>query len=740
MTRSSPAQRSFSSGEVSPLLAARTDYQRHQTGLAICRGFIPLVEGGITRAPGTRYLGRTRGDAPARLLPFEFNADDAVTLELTAGFLRVWRYGALVMDGAAPYELAIPYDLAAIGRIKWAQSADVIYLVDGELPPQKLSRYALDNWTIAPVAFDGGPLRAWNGDDALMVAADADTGTVTLTASGDVFEAGHVGGLFAMVVENFDSVPTWTGNTAISTGERMRYDGRIYERSDTGAATDTGTNAPIHVKGRVLSQKGGITWEFVGTGTGLMRITAVASATSATATVIDRIPEDLVGGDGTAKWAPAAWSDAYGWPGAIALHDQRLMFAATPSEPRTLWASAIGAYDDFTLGSDADLAFAYTIAARRGIGRILWMESGSKGLAIGALGELQASRSTSAGEVMSAETTAFGLVSSVGVHDAQPVSPDGYPIFISRDQGRVLELRYSLSEDQVEARELSMPARHLGGARFTSIVWQSAPVRIGWLTRASGDLVAMIYEPAEDVLGWATLPVAGGRVESVSVVSAAGGGADEVTLVVARTIGGVDVRHVEQMAPFYGLLTGATTIADAEHLFAAIVAEPGAATATFAGLDHLEGETVLAWTPLGQFGPLTVTGGAVTLSQPVTRAVIGLIDDTQRARTLGLYAAQKDGDPMGRAVQTRRQGVFVHETGGYRIRGIQQQWGRAEIAGEWRTRTGADVPGDLTRGFSGVDAPNVSIGWDRANALEFTPLGPSPLTLLALTPMVEGSG
>jgi len=65
VTRSAPAQRSFASGEIAPILSGRHDYLRHQTGLAACRGFIPLREGPVTRAPGTRHLGRTRDDAEA---------------------------------------------------------------------------------------------------------------------------------------------------------------------------------------------------------------------------------------------------------------------------------------------------------------------------------------------------------------------------------------------------------------------------------------------------------------------------------------------------------------------------------------------------------------------------------------------------------------------------------------------------------------------------------------------------
>ena len=162
--RSSVPQYAFNSGEISPLLFGRPDYQRHQTGLKRCCGWLPLRQGGITRAPGTIYRGSTKNDAAARTISFEFAANDAVVLEFTNGIMRVWRYGVLVLSGGSPYELVVPYDDAAIGRLKWVQSADVIYFTDGVLPPQKLSRFALDNWAISDVDFDRGPFQAQNLD------------------------------------------------------------------------------------------------------------------------------------------------------------------------------------------------------------------------------------------------------------------------------------------------------------------------------------------------------------------------------------------------------------------------------------------------------------------------------------------------------------------------------------------------------------------------------------------------
>ena len=261
MTRSSPGQLTFASGEISPLLAARADYQRHQSGLAVCRGFIPLRQGGITRAPGTWFRGRTRNDARARLIDFEFAVDDAVVLEFTPLAMRVWRYGALVLSGGTPYVLATPYDAAALDRLQWMQSADVIYLADGTLPIRKLSRFALNAWTMALAQFDSGPFRNENIDKAVTIAASAATGNINLTGVGNPFAADLVGSLVRLQPVNLNSVALWTGNQAAIVGQKCRFDGNIYELV---AGTNTGANPPFHDEGdHKYDEVNGTTWRFL---------------------------------------------------------------------------------------------------------------------------------------------------------------------------------------------------------------------------------------------------------------------------------------------------------------------------------------------------------------------------------------------------------------------------------------------------------------------------------------------
>lgn len=737
MTRTSPPQLAFSSGEIDPLLHRRFDYQRFQTGMALCKGFLPLPQGGFTRAPGTLQRGYTWGNAAGVLIPFQFAADDAVILEFTPLRMRVWRFGALVMAGATPYELATPYDAASLPRLQWVQSADVIYMVDGLQAMRRLSRLALDNWTIAPQVFDKGPFRTQNLNKSRTITASAATGTITLSVTGAaLFGAQDVGALMRLVPTDNTDVPLWTSNEALTVGTSRRYDRRLYQLVQ---GSNSGSNPPIQTEGDLRVDNATV-WRYVSDDVGVVRITQVNSGNSALAVVLRTVPGGCVGTP-TYRWSEGAWSNRYGYPGAIELYDQRLVAAATPSEPRTVWFSAIGDFADFGDGIEADDPFAYAIAGDGSVNRIQNLKRGRSGLHIFALGEEYSTRSDSRAQAIGPTSIAFGLDSALGSSPARPIAPDGNPIFISRDRRRVTMIAYSLEADANRAVALSLAAQHLGAAFFDQIVWQGSPQPIAWLRRSSGDLAAMIYDPAEEVLGWATLPVAGGFVESLAVSPDPTGGADILTMIVRRVVNGATVRFVEELAVTYGLLTGATPVAAACHLYAARQIVPGAPTANFA-VPHLAGEQVLAWTDEGEFGPFAVPpGGSVTLPAAVGIATIGLFDPTHEAQTLDITAQAADGSTIGRNKRLHSGvGIGLHRTAQGFVQVVETEAPAAPRVGTRASMIGRAVAASLTEATTGVVAIDLPSGHAKELALRFTPSGGAPMTVAAVVPIVQEAG
>ena len=82
-------QNVLNGGEISPLLRGRVDQPRYSTGAREMSNFVPMPQGGVTRRPGTRYLGTALGD-DGRLVPFVFSATQGRMLEFGDRTMRVW--------------------------------------------------------------------------------------------------------------------------------------------------------------------------------------------------------------------------------------------------------------------------------------------------------------------------------------------------------------------------------------------------------------------------------------------------------------------------------------------------------------------------------------------------------------------------------------------------------------------------------------------------------------------------
>lgn len=735
MTRTSPGQLSFSSGEIDPLLHRRSDYLRFQTGLSKCRGFLPLPQGGFTRLPGTILRGNTRGNAKGVLVPFQFAANDALVLEFVPGFMRVWRYGELIMAGGMPYQLATPFGADDLPNLRWVQSADVIYIVDGAHPMQRLARYALDNWTITPQPLDRGPFRVQNTDDARTIQCSEVTGSITLTSGFDFFRAGHVGSLLRLTPTDQTGDLLWTSNESLIVGARRVYGENAYQLVE---GSNAGEEPPQHTYGKARVNNSTI-WRYIGDNTGIVRITAITSGTSATATVVRRVPRACVS-EPTYRWSEGAWSELYGYPACLEMFDQRLVATATASDPRTLWFSAVGDYADFLDGTKADEAFAYSIGGTSTINRILGLQRGANGLHVFALGEEFVAVPLDRQQAIGATNMDVSSIGGNGSNGARAVCPDGDPVFISRDEGKLLVQPYQLEADRPRAKSLSRPSQHIGQARFQSIVWQGSPEPTGWLLLSDGNLASVIYDPDEDVLGWALHSLAGGIVEASAVVPDVTGVQDVLMLIVRRTVGGVVRRFVEELAlPFTALQPDAPP-ASAVHLFSSVRVQSETDITTIA-VPHLAGELVHVWSDAGAFPDLLAdpVTGIVTLPDPVRQACAGLFDASHHAETLDVQAAAPNGNTTGRHKRIKDVAITYHKTAQAQI-GVIERENRRVIEHKERPLINLPVAAVLSEVSSGIALTGSVSGNAHEVAVRLRPYSGAPMTITSIVPVIEEAG
>lgn len=151
-------QPSFTAGELSPALWARVDLSKYGSGLKTALNLFIHPHGGASNRAGLQFINEVKTSAAAtRLIPFQFNTEQAYILEFGNLYMRVYKNGALVLTGlGAPYELVTPYLTADLGKLVITQESDVAYITDGVRAPRKLGRLADNNWTIGTVTFAPG--------------------------------------------------------------------------------------------------------------------------------------------------------------------------------------------------------------------------------------------------------------------------------------------------------------------------------------------------------------------------------------------------------------------------------------------------------------------------------------------------------------------------------------------------------------------------------------------------------
>jgi len=188
---------SFTAGEVSPRLLGRGDLRAYENGAAKLRNVFVHPTGGVTRRAGLRYVDTARGGG--RLVAFEFNTEQVYLLVFTDGHVDVYKDGVNVADFAAPWTEA------QVAQINWVQSADTLLVVHPSVQPRKITRTSDTDWNLDAWSFvasdDGNRIYQPHhkfADDDVTLQASATSGSVTLTASADVFAADHVGCRFRL--------------------------------------------------------------------------------------------------------------------------------------------------------------------------------------------------------------------------------------------------------------------------------------------------------------------------------------------------------------------------------------------------------------------------------------------------------------------------------------------------------------------------------------------------------------
>jgi hypothetical protein len=737
MVKVTPEQTTFAAGEVSPQLEARQNLARVQSAVRTAQNVIVTPEGNLTAAPGTRMISPVYNDAARALIIPMAGRDgaDALTIVINGGLLRFYKpSGAVLRPGAGPqppYDLTTPgeWTEASYDNMRWAQSGDVLFVV-GAGRPRQINRFADTSITITDYDHRNGPTKDRNLDATLRISASAVTGPgVTLTAiGGELFKAGHVGSVWRIDEADFSTPPQWVGGETLTAGQRRRNRGNVYEALN---ANGSGVNPPTHTEGDVSAGSGANTWRFIDNGRGYVRITAVASPTSATCTVLQRLPASVAAG-GSTRWYEAAWSDVEGWPNRVLIFDGRIVMARGDR----LWFTKSGDFYDYDATGLDDSAIPLRLTppqagAATTVVDVEWM-LGSGILVVGTPSGEHIIRGSAAADQITISTIRALSDTNNGSLRHRPVMAERGAVFIGPDGKRVYYADFERLTETVDATDLTIFARHILKAGAVEIVYQREPSRILWLRMADGSLRALTFNLKQDIVGWSRRSFVNGVCESMGVTAGPGGRID-VWMIMRRTIGGQTRRFIELMQPQFEAIEDdpeAQTSAGGWFVDSGLELVSAQPVTQLSGLLHLAGETVRIVCDGGDRGTAQVAAdGTLTLTRPARNVIVGL---PVPLRVKGLPMDVAAGPTLSKGLRKRASKVAVQLTA-TQVAEISVNGGPSEPL----VTTGARDLGGPVELFHGVVLAGVVAPSARQIIWEISREEATPFTLLGVTGHVD---
>ena len=556
----------FTGGELSPRLDGRNDLAKYNSGCKTLENMIVYPHGSASRRSGTQFVAEVKDSTKkTRLISFEFSTVQTYILEFGDQYIRFYKDNGQILSGGSPYEISSPYLEAELFDIKFAQSADTMYICHPNHAPKKLTRSGHTNWTLV--------------DDVIINGPFMDHNIETTTANPSHKSVGQT------------TTVTFSSTTGINANQGF-------------LSTDVGRL--VHIQD------------------GHFKITSVTSTT----VVVGIVIVDLgISSSTTTDFALGAFSDTTGYPSCVTFFEQRLVFAATTAQPQTIFFSRSADYENFDDKYHAtvadDDAIVYTIASNQ-VNAIRFLTA-TRTLIIGTAGGEFAADGGGTGEAITPTNILINKQSNHGAANVDGISLGNATLFLQRAKRKIRELAYNFDVDGYVAPDLTILAEHITESGITQMAYQEEPNSIVWCVRTDGQLLGFTYQREQQVTAWHR-HIFGGSFgsgnavcESVEVLPT-DDSEYQVWVIIKRTINGVTKRYVEYLHKFDFDETDDTSF----NYLDSQLAYDGSATTTISGLDHLEGETVSVLADGSTHPNKVVSSGGITLDRSSTKVKVGL--------------------------------------------------------------------------------------------------------------------
>jgi len=581
----SPLQNNFSGGEFSGTLFGRVDADRYKTALATCINWIPTIQGGLLRRPGTSFVAEVKDSSKAtRLLEFEFSTTQAYVIEMGDQYFRFHRNHGQILEISKAITAATQANPAVItsnghgyfngdevfissvvGMVELnARNFKIANVTANTFELQDMQGVDLDSTGFGAYVSNGTVAKVF---EIASIYLESQIFDVKFTQSADIIYLTHPlhpsqkltrtdHTEWTLTEIDFLDGPYLNINNTDTTLAISGISGSVTVDASDEAGINNGEGFKATDVGRTIRWKDTTpewTW---------LEITAFTDSKTVTADVRGQEPNVTTA---TKNWRLGVWSSTTGYPAAVTFNENRLALAGATNFPQRFDMSNSGDYENFkpTEPDDTvadDLAISFTLNASK-VNVIRWLSSDEKGMAIGTVGGEWMARSSSQSEALSPTNVSVKKSTNYGSSNVQPAEAGRGVIFITKSGLKARELTYFFDVDGFRATDITVLSENILDSGVKEISYQTEPQGIIWCVRRDGVLAAVTYERDADSLkvGWhrhifgGVSDAAGSdaRAESVAVIPIPDGTSEEAWVIVQREIGGVTKKYVEFMTAFF---------------------------------------------------------------------------------------------------------------------------------------------------------------------------------------------
>ncbi|MFZ2738753.1 MAG: ubiquitin-activating E1 FCCH domain-containing protein, partial [Burkholderiaceae bacterium] len=412
---------------------------------------------------------------------FSLTNIDGVVIDTSA-------YTAYTSGGTsdAIYEITSPYVDADLFELKFAQKADLMYVIHPDYEPRKLIRSGETSWALSTFTRTADPFTK-----AITGITQANPGVVTATAHG--FENSDLVEIYGVV-----------GMTEVN-GNTYKVANKV---ANTFELTDPTTGTNINTSGYTLYSSGGY-------------VLKQSNMPGAVAFYGGRLFYGGTLDDPETFWGSKAPTNA-----------------------------GVVQYDNFTVGSSAGDAVIFPISSQNNTAdRIQWFAGVSRFLAIGTFGGVYKANGGSDTTPISGTAIAAPPIEFVGCKNLSPVRVGSSLYYVQRG-GLVLNIfTFSLMADDYRAASLNIFSDEITKTGIIQITTQQGTSDIIWGVTTEGKLIGITVKTGEEINAWHSHELGGADVKVLSVCGEPQpDNRDSLWAVVERTIGGVTRRYIEYFA------------------------------------------------------------------------------------------------------------------------------------------------------------------------------------------------